>query len=127
MADHPNAAMIREALDRMSSGNTEGMLDGLDDNVEWHEIGRKEPIHGKEALAARMAAATSEYTIEGTLHDVLANDDHTVALMEATATRGGKTLTYKVAEIYHIKDGKITGRWAFSDDTAAINDFFGGA
>jgi ketosteroid isomerase-like protein len=31
-----------------------------------------------------------------------------------------------VAEIYHIRDGKISARWAFSDDTAAINDFFKG-
>jgi ketosteroid isomerase-like protein len=45
----------------------------------------------------------------------------------ATAKRAdGQSLTYKVAEIYHVKDGKITARWAFSDDTEAINRFFGG-
>ncbi|MEA2537134.1 MAG: hypothetical protein QOF11_1368, partial [Chloroflexota bacterium] len=66
-------------------------------------------------------------TIQGKLHDVVANDDHTVALAEATATRGDQTFTYRVAEIYHIKNGKVAARWAFSDDTAAINDFFGGA
>jgi hypothetical protein len=30
-----------------------------------------------------------------------------------------------VAEIYHVRDGKISARWAFSDDTEAINRFFG--
>jgi ketosteroid isomerase-like protein len=59
------------------------------------------------------------------IHDIIANDDHTVALGTATATRGGKTLTYRTAEIYHIRDGKVTARWSFSDDTAAINEFFG--
>jgi ketosteroid isomerase-like protein len=31
---------------------------------------------------------------------------------------------YRTAEIYHVADGKVTARWAFSDDTAAINEFF---
>jgi hypothetical protein len=57
---------------------------------------------------------------------VIANDDHTVVLANAHATRDGRTFDYRVAEIYHMKDGKITKRWAFSDDTAAINDFFEG-
>jgi hypothetical protein len=66
------------------------------------------------------------YEITGETHDVIANDDHTIALLTAHAIRGGETLDYKVAEIYHVRDGKISGRWAFSDDTEAINAFFKG-
>jgi ketosteroid isomerase-like protein len=40
---------------------------------------------------------------------------------------GDQSLTYRTAEILHMKDGKITERWAFSDDTEAINRFFSGA
>jgi ketosteroid isomerase-like protein len=127
MADHPNAALVREFLDGFNTGNMEGLIERLDDDIEWHEIGRAEPIRGKAALGERMAGGAAAYTIDAKLHDVVANDDHTVALVEATATRDGRTFTYKVAEIYHIKNGKVTGRWAFSDDTAAINEFFGGA
>jgi ketosteroid isomerase-like protein len=127
MAEHPNAAMVRKSLEGFNSGQMEGMDDWLADDVEWHEIGRAEPIVGKAALMERMSQGAGDYTIEGKLHDVVGNDDHTVALVEATATRDGKTFTYKVAEIYHIKDGKLKQRWAFSDDTARINDFFGGA
>jgi ketosteroid isomerase-like protein len=127
MAEHPNAAKVRELMEGFNTGiNMESLLDRIDDNIVWHEIGRAEPIRGKAALGARQADATADYTIEGKLHDVVANDDHTIALVEATATRGGRTFTYKVAEIYHIKDGKVTERWAFSDDTAAINAFFEG-
>ena len=43
--------------------------------------------------------------------------------LEATATRG-RTFTYRTVEIYDIRDGKIAERWAFSDDTAAIVEFF---
>ena len=124
MADHPNAAMVRELLEGFNTGQMQGLTEHISDDVEWHEIGRAEPIRGKAALGARMTEAEADYTIEGKLHDVVANDDHTIALVDATATRGGKTFTYKVAEIYHIKDGKLTERWAFSDDTARITEFF---
>ena len=92
--------------------------------MEWHEIGRAEPLRGKAALVGSMEAAASDYSIEVEVHDVLADDDHTVALIKATATRGDRTLVYQVAEIYHLRDGRIIGRWAFSDDTAAITAFF---
>jgi ketosteroid isomerase-like protein len=71
-----------------------------------------------------MTGGAADYQITGRLHDVVGGDDHTVALVEATATRGGRTLTYRTAEIFHIRDGKVVERWAFSDDTAAIIAFF---
>jgi ketosteroid isomerase-like protein len=126
MSEHPNAIAVREMLDTMNAGDMEGAGNWLADDVVWHEIGNPQAIHGKAALAARnMGGGAPDYTITGVCHDVVADDDHTVALVTAHATRGGKTLDYRVAEIYHMKDGKITERWAFSDDTGAINDFFG--
>ncbi len=126
MAEHPNAAIARRTLESFNTGDMQAMSDLLDDNVVWHEIGNPNPVMGKAALAARMTGSEApDYEITGELHDVIANDDHTIALVTAHATRGGKTLDYRVAEIYHMRDGKITERWAFSDDTAAITDFFG--
>ena len=129
MNDHPNAALARRIAEAFNSGDTTAMADAIADDVEWHEIGRAEPIIGKEALAARFgmdSGAPPPYEITAELHDVIANDDHTVVLANAHATKDGRTFDYKVAEIYHMKDGKITARWAVSDDTQAINDFFGG-
>ncbi len=122
MADHPNAAMARRAIESLNAGDFEAMSALLADDVVWHEIGRAEPRRGRAAFAASGGAA--DYTITGKVHDVVANDDHTIALVEATATRGGKTLVYRTAEVMHIRDGKVTERWAFSDDTAAIVEFF---
>jgi ketosteroid isomerase-like protein len=125
MAEHPNAVMARQMTDALSRGDMQALEGFIADDVIWHEIGRAEPRRGKAALrAAAPGGGAVDYEITGTLHDVVANDDHTIALVDATATRGGKTLTYRVAEIYHIRDGKIAERWAFSDDTAAISTFF---
>ena len=129
MNDHPNAALVRKMSESFNSGNIQEMADMVADDIEWHEIGRAEPIIGKEALAARFGMGSGTpppYQITAETHDVIANDDHTIALGTAHATKDGKTFDYKVAEIYHMKDGKITARWAVSDDTAAINDFFKG-
>jgi ketosteroid isomerase-like protein len=127
MADHPNAAIVRAIADETErTGDMSKAFDNVDDDIVWHEIGRDEPIRGKEALMERMTGMPEGATISTETHDVVANDDHTIQLVTATATIGDRKLVYRTAEIYHMRDGKITERWAFSDDTARINEFFGG-
>ena len=121
--EHPNASAIRKMGEAMDRGDWEALDGAVADDVIWHEIGGSEPKRGRAALRAEGTAA--DYDIKFKLHDVIGGDDHTIALGEATATRGDKSLTYRTAEIYHMKDGKIAERWAFSDDTKAITDFFG--
>lgn len=126
MAEHPNAVMAREMTDALGRGDMQALMGFLADDVIWHEIGRAEPRRGIAGLReSAPGGGATDYEITGVLHDVVANDDHTIALVTAHATRNGKTFDYRVAEIYHMKDGKVTERWAFSDDTGAINDFFG--
>jgi len=125
MTEHPNVTLLRRMDDAMKAGDTQAMSDYLADDVVWHEIGNPEPVRGKAALAARWAAmgeAGGDFKVE--VHDTVANDNHAVSLVTATVSMGGTTFTYRTAEIYHMRDGKITERWAFSDDTEAINRFF---
>ena len=124
MQDHPNAALYRTVNQAVESGDFSSYADNIADDVEWWEIGSDQPIRGKGALMERMQEMMGQGTIDLDLHDVIANDEHMVALVNATVERDGRTLNYRTAEIYHVRDGKITHRWAFSDDTAAINEFF---
>jgi ketosteroid isomerase-like protein len=127
MDEHPNVTKVREWGRSMEDGNLEAAAEGLADDVEWHEIGRSEPTRGKAALQARMGDL-SDFEIRATTHDVVGNDEHVVQLVNVTATKSdGSSLDYRTAEIYHVRDGKITARWAFSDDTARIMEFFGPA
>jgi ketosteroid isomerase-like protein len=126
MAEHPNASIVRRLAEAFGSDDPAQMERQADqllaDDIVWHEIGRSEPRRGKDELRAGMGDV--DYQITGDVHDIVADDDHVVALIDATATRGGRTFKYRVAEIYHVRDGRITERWAFSDDTAAIEAFF---
>ena len=128
MADHPNAATIRAvAEEAQRTGDMSNAFDMLSDDVVWHEIGRDEPIRGKHALVERFTGMAEGASIKTETHDVVANDEHAVQLVTATATMDGRELVYRTAEIYHMRDGKVVERWAFSDDTDRINKFFGGA
>jgi ketosteroid isomerase-like protein len=125
MSAEENARVVRELSDAFNSRDTKRLDELVADDVVWHEIGRPEPRRGKEALRAqRPSGGQVDYEITGKTHDILASDDHAVSLVDATATRGGKTFNYRTAEIYHIRDGQVVERWAFSDDTAAITAFF---
>jgi len=123
MQEHPNAPLARQWMKAMEEGNYEAMNEAVADDVVWHMIGFPEPVRGKAAMMQAMGSYP-DVTFTGHVHDVVANDDHTIALVETTVTRGDKTLTYRTAEITHVRDGKVVERWAFSDDTQAINRFF---
>ena len=72
-----------------------------------------------------MPSPESGESITTKVHDVVGNDEHVIAMVEAHATRAdGRTLDYRTTEIAHMRDGKVTERWAFSDDTQKIIDFF---
>jgi len=76
------------------------------------------------AMTQGLGGGGGDFTITVELHDVTASNDHVVALVKAHATRGDAVLDYNTAEIFHVRDGKISERWAFSDDTARITAFF---
>ena len=124
MGEHPNATVVREMNEAMLGGDLEGAASRVADGVVWHVIGRAEPYRGKAELAASMDGLR-DFSITWDLHDVLASDAHVIAIGTATATHGDQTLVYRVAEIYHVQGGQVTERWAFSDDTQPIVDFFG--
>jgi hypothetical protein len=95
MEEHPNAKILRDLDERMKDGDFQA-FDILAEDVEWYEIGRDEPTRGKEALGRRYQESVGDFEIKTDLHDVLANDAHAVQLMNVTATRGDKTLQYRL-------------------------------
>lgn len=122
MGDHPNAAVFRAVFDAFSAGDSSGFAAMLADDVVWHEIGG-ETLHGAAAVTESMSGL-ADVEVDMSLHDVVGNDEHVIGLVEVTVKTDGGDFTYRTAEINHFANGKLTERWAFSDDTQAIVDFF---
>ena len=110
--------VARQVTDAFEQSDFQTLDRLIADDVVWHEIGRSEPRRGKAAPGG------GDYSINASTHDILASDEHAVVMVNARATRGGRTFEYRTVEIYHIRAGPITERWAFSDDTARIAAFF---
>ena len=124
MSEHPSAVRYRHLVAAMNAGDIASFGDSVADDVVWWEIGMSEPVRGRDAVVERLSFV-SDFDVSIDLHDVTTSDDHLIALLGVTATRGDETFTYRVAEIQHLNDaGEITERWSFSDDTQATIDFF---
>lgn len=125
MAEHPNVGVYRGVHERLQQGDFDAFYEALDDDVVWHQIGA-ETLHGKDAVRESMSAM-EEFGADAfdiVVHDVVGNDEHVVGLVEATVNVADRSFSYRTAEIAHMKDGKVTERWAFSDDTQRIVEFF---
>jgi uncharacterized protein len=127
--EHPDAQLIRKFYDARAGNDIEVVRSFLPDDVVWHEPGQSEftgELRGKDAVL-RMIEKAREITggtFKLNLHDVLANDEHVVALINWTAKRGEKTIEGREAAVYHVRDGKIAEAWFLTDDSRSVNEFW---
>jgi ketosteroid isomerase-like protein len=129
MAEHPNVVLIRGLYESGSGGDMTTLADALADDIVWHVPGRGTnagPHSGKEAVLAffgRVIPGLESFGIE--VHDVIANDEHAVALVNYDHRRSGRSFSQLGAEVFHFDGaGKISAFWALIDDTTAFDEFF---
>jgi ketosteroid isomerase-like protein len=127
---HPNEDLLRRGYDAFSKADMQ-TLDGLfADDIVWHVGGRNQlagDYRGKEEVFALFGkwAELSSGTLKVEIHDVLANDEHAVALQRATGAREGRTVDDNGVGVYHVRDGKVTEAWFHAGDAYAIDEFWG--
>ena len=69
MSEHPNAVLVRRAIEAMRDRDIATAASMAADDIVWHEIGRDEPIVGLSALVAHFAEGAADFTITGTIHE----------------------------------------------------------
>ena len=109
-------------MEGFNRGDMSAWFELVADDVVWHEIGGR-TLQGKAALEDSMSGV-KDVELNANLHDVVANDGHVVALVEAHVKVADEEITYRTAALYHMSEGKITERWSMAEDTQAITDFF---
>ena len=115
MAEHPDATVIREGYEPFNSGDPEGFLAVLADDTVWHE-------QTGEALGGLEARGLTAARLEP--HDILASDEHVVALVNVHMERGEHVIDNHEVHIWHLRDGKATEVWLVSHDPDAYDAFW---
>jgi lipopolysaccharide export system protein LptA len=58
------------------------------------------------------------------VHDVLANDEHTVVLAHTTVKRGDETYTADEVHVFRTRGEEITEAWGFTSDPEGRGKFW---
>src|SRR5919109_1551735 len=124
---HPNEEITRKAYAAFSAGDMDTVASIMAPDLVWHVLGRN-PLSGdyrgvEQSLQflGRLVEMTSG-TLRVEVHDVLANDDHAVALVRSSAERGGRSYDANEAHVANYRDGHLTEFWPLSSDQQALDD-----
>jgi ketosteroid isomerase-like protein len=109
--------------------DAKALQDVLGKDVVWHIPGEgvwAGDIRGRDALIALWTGVADEGdSLSFDIHDVLANDEHAVALANVTMNRRGKgSLQMRSVWIFHCLGGKVTEGWFFDENPAATSAFW---
>lgn len=130
MGDHPNLDILRRGYAAYSSGDLDTVNELFADDIVWHVAGRsqisgdyagKEQVFGFFGKLAELSGGTSTVDV----HDLLAGDEHGVAIVSESATRNGQSHTGRATHVFHLRDGKVTEMWDAQVDQYASDEFWG--
>ena len=123
--EHPNVELYRRLTAAFQAGDIDTVKGALAPGLRWHEAGKPE-VMGREAVLQEMSGAIKRIDGNIAVHDVLANDEHVIALINVALRKpNGSEISYPAIEIAHMSDGFITERWSFMDSCPPeVNAFF---
>ena len=126
---HPNEELLRRAYEGFAKGDLGTVMSIFDENIIWHEPGRS-PLSGdfkghqevQELFGRIFEMSGGTFSIE--IHDILANDEHAVAMVRARAERSGQSLDVVGCHAWHLSNGKATEFWNLTFDPYAADGFW---
>jgi uncharacterized protein len=127
---HSNEELMRAGYEAFTKGDLETALAIFDDNIVWHVPGGESPLagdyEGREQVKGFLLRIfeVSGGTFNIVVHDILANDEHAVAMVRTTARRDGKSLDTKQCHVWHINNGKATEFWGLDADPFGTDAFW---
>ncbi len=126
---HPNKDVAMRGYTAFEAGDMATLGEVMSDDIVWHFPGSSKlagTYTGKDEVFRLFGAIgqETEGSFSNDIHDMLANDDHVVALVRSTATRQGKSLEGVGVHVMHVTDGKLTEFWNFPEDQTTVDDFW---
>jgi ketosteroid isomerase-like protein len=123
---HPNEDTVRKAYAALDSRDWDTLRGLLAPDIEWHSPGRHSlsgDHHGPDAVLRFLSGVhdLTGGTFRVDIHDVLANDEHVVVLTRIHAERDTQSVHDNHAQVFHVRDGLITGFWGHPSDQHAVD------
>jgi ketosteroid isomerase-like protein len=131
MSAQDDAELVRKGYDAFIAGDMEWLNDHLHENVVWHVPGHNllsGDYRGRENVLAFFARSVQIALPEFDMHDVVASDDHVVALATTRWRRhdNGETFEDHVGQVFHLDGGKVIEVWTMGEDLAGLDEFLEG-
>ena len=120
MGDHPNAVALRTGYAAFAAGDMDTVSSLFADDIAWHQAGNgplagdlagKDAVFGTFAQLVQLTAGTFGQEI----HDVVANDDHAVAMVEQWWEQP-HPYRGKSVHVWHMTDGIAHAAWLLDQD-----------
>jgi len=132
MTAQEDAELVRKGYEAFIAGDMEWLNQHLHANVVWHVPGHNVlsgDYEGREAVLAFFAKSIQIALPEFDIHDVVASDDHVVALLNIAWRRNdnGATHADRTVQIFHLDGGQALEVWTTSQDQPGLDHFLGSA
>jgi ketosteroid isomerase-like protein len=127
---HPNEDLVREIFAAFGRGDLDALRSRyMAEDACFHYPGRGLLAGDHEGVAKVLEISGRAFELSGgtfrlEIHDVLANDEHAVALFTARGERAGRRLEDRTAEVFRIRDGKAAEMWLYPADLYANDEFW---
>src|SRR5437899_882129 len=116
MADHPNVEIFRRGYAAFQNGDLDTVRALFTDDIVWnvaghsHLAGAHKGVDNVINLFLRNFEETKG-TFRVELHDVLANDEHGVALARVSGEKDGKKLSDNYTHVVHFAGDRLKESW----------------
>jgi len=125
-----DASVVRRLYEACEAHDLDAAAALIAPDVVWHEpyeyLGT---LQGRDAVmdAIRQSMAETEGTFTLHLADLLASQDHVVALVDFSAQRHGRRMSGREVGVFRVADGRIAEVWFYTaDDPDAVSEFMRG-
>jgi ketosteroid isomerase-like protein len=126
---HGNEGLLRSLYDAFSRRDLDTVRSLFADDIVFHQPGRNPTsgdYQGIDAVLGLLGALAerSGGTFRAQVHDVLASDQHAVALLRVSAQHGPRSVDVAVVHVWHLRDGKLAEAWVHPADQTVLDEFW---
>ena len=126
-----NIDLARKGYAAFEAGDVDTVMSLFSDQIVWHVFGSG-PLAGDytgkqtvmELFGKYMGLIDSQST---DIHDIVANDQHTVMMGTLKVSREGRSFEQKITDVIHPdSEGRVQEFWRFFEDQGKEDEFMSG-